>query len=253
VSPSTNTLTKAQTKARGLDQPWREPAPITDLKRTRGGWSIGTKNNGFFLSRKQLGNAKPPKIGDMIYVYTHRGSMIRGVDLRDEALFYKTDAELEVEHEQWVEEREARERKRFEKNRRKLDRQFASLPDVFQRRVSWFRAWNPDFRWKEEAYELSCCVDAVKIAEAMKTPAGVQRFQKMSHAKQQEKVPDLYDGHSGNSFGMACHLAWMYLKDPLLVIAEHGALTPLVGCEAYGCHHPRPDDVMECLGSHTEE
>jgi hypothetical protein len=244
------TLTKAQARARAEDRPWGD-GEITKVRRQRGGFSIETNGSGFWLSREQLGTEKAPKVGDQIATYTHHGSMMRGVDLRGTPLYYKTDAELEVEHEQWVEDRKEKQRKEFEKNRRKLDRQFAALPDVFQRRISWFRAWNPDFRWENEAYELSCCTDAVKISAAMKTPKGVVRFQKMSYKKQRELVPDLYDGHSGNSFGMACRLAWVYLENPLLVIAEHGALTPLVGCEQYGCMHPRPSDVMEVLGGET--
>lgn len=241
------TLSKEQARLRAEDRPWSD-GPITELNRLRGGnWDVQTNRSGFILSKEQLGKTKPPKLGDEIATYTHRGSMIRGVDLRGEPLFYKTDAELEIEHQEWVARHNEKQRKEFERNRRKLDRQFASLPDVFQRRISWFRAWNPDFRWKEEAYELTSCVDAVKIAAVMKTPKGVERFQKMSYAKQRERVPDLYDGHSGNSFGMACRLAFLYLTDPLLVIAEHGALTPLVGCEDYGCMHPRPQDVLDAV------
>lgn len=239
-------LTKEQTLLREADKPW-DDGLIKELTKTRGGWSITTTNGaGFILSRDQLAKAKPPKIGDPIATYTHR-SMIRGVDLRGEALFYKTQAELDAEHEEFRADLHARRKREFEKNRRKLDRQFAALPDVFQRRVSWFRSWNPDFRWENEAYELSACVDAVKIADAMRTPKGVQRFQKMSYKRQRETVPDLYDGHSGNSFGMAVRLAWLYLTEPLLVIAEHGALTPLVGCDDYGCAHPRPLDIEEAI------
>ena len=53
-------------------------------------------------------------------------------------------------------------------------------------------------------------------------------------------IPDLNEGHSGNSFGMSCRLAYNYLQDEEMVFFEHGALTPLVGCAEYGCAHPRP-------------
>lgn len=240
------TLTKEQARQRAAAR--RQPSTIKKVDPTRGGWMISTHDgSGFMLSRKQLNGAKPPRAGDAIATYTYRGSMIRGIDLRDEPLFYKTQAELDAEHEEWKADYAERKRKQFAKNRRKLDRQFATLPDVFQRRISWFRAWNPDFRVDNEAYEMVACIDAVKIAESMRTPKGVERFQKMSYKKQREAVPDLDEGHSGNSFGMACRLAWLYLTDPLLVIAEHGALTPLVGCEEYGCEHPRPADVLAAV------
>ena len=173
--------------------------------------------------------------------------MIRGVDLRGEPLFYKTQAELEADHEKFRIKLEEDRRKRFEKDRKKLDRQFGSLPEVFQRRLSWFRASTPGWRAQHEGYEMTCCVDAVKIATVMKTPAGVRRFQKMSSKKQHELIPDLDTGHSGNTFGMAVRLAFLYLSEPLLVIAEHAAISPLLGCDGCGCVHPRPQDVMDTI------
>lgn len=240
------TLTKHQAQLRAEDRPWTDDV-ITEVTRTRSGYSIRAGSSGFLLARKHLNGVKPPKVGDQIALYTVLGSTVRGIDLRGVPLFYKTQEELDAEHEEWCKRHEERQKKDFEKNRRKLDRQFASLPDVFQRRISWFRAWNPNFRWKHEAYELSACVDAVKIATAMKTPKGVESFRKMKYETQRAKVPDLYDGHSGNSFSVACRLAWLYLTNPILVVAEHGAMTPLTGCEEYGCMHPRPDDVIAAV------
>lgn len=43
------------------------------------------------------------------------------------------------------------------------------------------------------------------------------------------------EGHSGNTFGMACRLAYLYLTEPENVIKLHGALAPLVGSKEYGC------------------
>lgn len=244
-------LTKAQAAARAVDTTWEE-GPIKEVSLYKGSFSVTLEGGtGFGFKAAYLEGRKPPQVGDVCRLYGGWGSRTRGVDLRGEPVFYKTPAELEIEHEKWKANRVVEQKRQFEKSRRKLDRQFAALPDVFQRRISWFRAWNPDFRWDLESYEMSVCVDAVKIAEAMKTPAGVRRFSKMSHKEQQEKVPDLYDGHSGNSFGAAVNLARLYLENPLYVIAQHGALTPLVGCEEYGCAHPRPDDVMAAL--QTEE
>lgn len=45
------------------------------------------------------------------------------------------------------------------------------------------------------------------------------------------------DGHSGNTFGMAMQLAWLYIEHPDFVAKAHGALVPLVGCKDYGCTH----------------
>jgi hypothetical protein len=246
------TLTSKQMELRRHDQPWHD-GQITKVSKTKTGWDIQTKAAGFFLQRDQLNGKDPPRVGDEIATYTHRGSMIRGVDLRGEPLFYKTDAQLAAEQKEWSKNYHAEQKHRFEKERKKLDRQFAALPDVFQRRISWFRAHNPDFRWQNEAYEMAACVDAVLIADTLKTAAAVRRFQKMRYQTQLKKVPGISREHSANSFGIAVRLAWLYLHKPLFVIAEHGALTPLVGCEKYGCVHPRPADVMAALDELSQE
>lgn len=246
-------LTPDQALARLADDAYDE-STIKEVSRHKGNFSITLENRtGFGFKAEYLGKMKQPEVGDLCRVYARWGDRIRGVDLRGEPVFYKTQVELDGEHEQWKVDYKERKRKDFEKNRRKLDRQFAALPDVFQRRVSWFRANDPNFRVDHEAYELSVCTDAVKIAEAMKTVKGVQRFAKMSYERQRKTVPDLYDGHSGNSFDCAVRLARLYLENPIFVIAEHGALTPLVGCEEYGCAHPRPLDVEEALDALRSE
>lgn len=245
-------LTKEQAEARASDTQWEEGS-IKEVSRYKGSFSIVLEGGtGFGFKASFLEGKKPPQVGDTCRVYAGWGSRIRGVDLRYEPVFYKTPDELDAEHKEWIADHRERQHKEFEKNRRKLDRQFSSLPDVFQRRISWFRAWNPDFRWQNEGYEMMVCVDAVKIAETMKTVKGVQRFQRASWKKQREMVPGLEEGHSGNSFGCAVLLAKLYLANPLYVIAEHGALTPLVGCEEYGCAHPRPSDVMDALKTEEE-
>ena len=42
-------------------------------------------------------------------------------------------------------------------------------------------------------------------------------------------------------------LAFYLLADPKMVIVEHGAMTPLTGCEEYSCPLPPPDEVLERL------
>lgn len=238
------TLTAEQARQRDEARVWDRDKPITKIEEHEHGWTINLGSTGFGLSKENLGEALPPAVGDPVTLYTHRGSLIRGVDLRGEPLFFKTDVELVVEHEQWVAEKHQRERQEFEEKRVELDAQFEALPDVFQRRIQWFRDHNPDFRWSLEAYEMMACVDAVRIAVTMGSADEVRRYGKASMKKQKKLVPDVqYDRHSGNSFDFACRLAHLYSQEPLLVVAEHGAMTPVTGCEDYGCAHPRDTDV----------
>jgi hypothetical protein len=55
--------------------------------------------------------------------------------------------------------------------------------------------------------------------------------------QRQKQLLGMANGHSGNTFGCALHLAFVYTEAPEFVVEQHGALTPLVGCEAYGCPH----------------
>lgn len=48
------------------------------------------------------------------------------------------------------------------------------------------------------------------------------------------KVTGMSDGHSGNTAGAATYLARLYIESPEYVAKVHGALSPLVGSEAYG-------------------
>lgn len=226
---------------------WDGPQPITKVSRSKNSWLIETKGSGFGFDVKYTKGKKPPAVGDLIECHTHLGSRVRGVTLRGEQLFYKTDAELEADRLEFAEKNRERKEKEFKRDRKKLNEQYDQLPPEFQRRVSWFRAHNPDFRVEYEAYELSCCTDAALIVNTLKTEVKIKSFAKASYKKQQELVPGMYQGHSGNSFGMVVRLAQLYVQNPLFVIAEHGALTPLVGCIDYGCAHPRPADVMEAI------
>ena len=198
-----------------------------------GAWSLFIDDPGF-----------KPKVGETArYFGRGIGSTVRGVVINGRVAFYLTVAEQEAKHRAYMKQLHGDRRAEFEKNREKMDAQVAALPAVFQRRIERFRANNPEFRWEFEPYELSCCCDAVKIADALRPTLtatwtardAITAFNAKSWEDQIAFVPGLYDGHSGNSFGMACRLALHYLIDPEKVYREHGALAVLVGCEEYGC------------------
>lgn len=200
-----------------------------------------------------------PKPGDRIRLFTARGSLIRGIDLNDEEIYFKTEAELDTEHAKFVAEQKAKQLQEFEEKREEYDRQFDDLPESFQTRIQIFRDNCPTFRWQFEGYELFTCTEAVKIADHLGAKLGPEPTDEAIREaaiafrgsfEDQESV--ISDGHSGNTFGTALMLARMHLMDENgikadgtadlpLVVQQHGALTPLVGCQAYGCVHPRPE------------
>lgn len=191
-----------------------------------------------------------PKVGDLLTTFGQFGYSFHGQALNGEVVWYLTPEEEQAEHERQVAEADQRRRDEFEQNKAKLDTAYAALPETFQQRIDKFRTTNPDFRAQFEGYEMSCCTDAVKLAaycsvnriatefegDEPTAAENVLAFQKLPWEEQ--KRAGVSDGHSGNSFGFVVRLAYLWVTDPGMVVAEHGALTPLVGCEEYGCPHP---------------
>jgi hypothetical protein len=187
------------------------------------GWSIGC-------------TLPDVQIGDVVLMWGRGvGFTVRGLVVGGRIDRYRTEDENREWEQAQVEAANQRRRDDFEKQRPELDRQFAQLPEAFQRRIARFReAGGPDWRWEYEPYEMMVCVDAVKIAEFCLTE-GITIGSFAGLPWDEQKRAGISDGHSGNSFSAAVHLARLW-PNPDAVVAEHGALVPLVGCEAFGCH-----------------
>jgi hypothetical protein len=177
-----------------------------------------------------------PEVGQTIETYGALGQTIQGICIDGKTAFFKGEVQLEQERQEWLKQEEKKEIEKFKLNKDKLDTEYNSLPEVFKRRLDILRQHNKNFRQKYEAYEMNCCIDAVKIANELKTVEEYNKFVSLDYDKQMKRVKDLDEGHSGNSFGCACQLAYYYIIDPEYVYKAHGALCPLVGCNAYGCY-----------------
>lgn len=182
-----------------------------------------------------------PSVGEEITIHTKGGSFgtIRGVDIKEKNvswknIFWRTDKELDEERRVWLENYENEKLKRFEKEKESMDAQYNALPDYFKNRIDRFRKNNDRFRIDYESYELFCCNEAVVIANACKDPETVKKFSKMGYEEQYKMIPDMSHDHSGNTIGCAITMAYWYLKEPEVIEKMHGALSPLVGSEAYG-------------------
>ena len=204
---------------------------IESVTKSDGYYNIQTKSSGFGLELKY---GVEPKKGDTVEVEVTNGSTIRGVKLNGVKVFYKTDEDLAREHKEWCENNKKRQLEEFEKEKDSLDAKYNALPKVFQERIDKFRANNPKFRVEYESYEMFCCEQAVEIANALQTKEAIKEFADLDWKEQVKKVPNLDGGHSGNTFGMSCRLAYWYLDNPENVAKEHGSLSVLVGSEEYG-------------------
>lgn len=165
--------------------PWPiEPRPkVGDKIRV---WSNGSMNHGVSLIEKDrhafqadpIHGEKPglacPDCGQLFTVYYYR--LHRGVSDNEHCpslvpVYYQTKAERDAEHGAWIAEHQRKQRADFEKQRDELDYQFELLPDDLKRRIQRFRDEDPDFRWKEEAYEMASCAEAGRLYRAAMDPA----------------------------------------------------------------------------------
>jgi hypothetical protein len=179
-----------------------------------GGWSF-TKSDGWSFGVPK-DSPVVPTVGMSVRLYGKGvGYSVRGLFLDGNKVFYKTIAEQELKHQKWVEKYDNDKREDFEKNKSKMDQDYDSLPDNFKKRIDRFRDKDPNFRVDSESYEVFCCKEAIKIAEALKTPERIKEFRDATTWEaQKEMVPTIDDGHSGNTFGGACNLALWHVTDP---------------------------------------
>lgn len=242
-----------------------EAGPITAVTQESDGWSVTVNGWSCFVKAERCPVA-PPEVGDHFITYGQIGYPFHGQELRGTLLWYQTPEDEEAERLRRIAEQEQRDRDRFEQERARLDSDYASLPETFQQRIDKFRVTNADFRWQFESYEMMCCKDALRIAsycsvnriatefegDEPTAAENVLAFQELPFEEQKKAGID--EGHSGNSFGFACRLAYLWVTDPGRVPQEHGALVPLVGCEQYGCPHPLAPASIESAGAtHTPQ
>lgn len=205
-----------------------KPTTVTSV--TKVGESSITMEDGWTLGCS-LDNVQ---VGDLVEQWGMGvGFRVRGLAVGGRVDWYRTEAQ---EKDYNDEQRIIAERKRavdFEQQRASLDAQFDELPPVLQDRINGFREnggeqWRIDF----ESYEMFCSTEAVKIAKWCEdNDMSVSAFKAMS--VEDHIVAGIADAHSGNTFGMACHLA-RSLNDRTRVLNTPGAMSPISGARASG-------------------
>lgn len=204
------------------------------------GNEVFTGTSGFY--REEV--AKVAKKGNKIEVYIANGSLIRQVNINGKPVWWLTSEQVKEEDRKWKEEYEQKKQEEFIKNKEQMDADYEALPVVFKHRIDVFRQYClTDFRVEYESYEIFALKEAVKISSYYlnDSPSDVHdwfaMFKDLPYEKQREY--GISDQHSGNTFGIAVALAEGLLRNPDWAFQYHGALAPLVGCEDYGCVHPR--------------
>lgn len=172
------------------------------------------------VERKHLINGYVPQVGDTFRDYSRGfGSMSRGrlffpKDSNEVYLaWYRTPEEADAKHERWKADWEQEQRESYRRSAASIDAKRAALPEAFKKRLDRFERTSKDFVTQSLPYELFCCTEAVVLADALKTSAEVERFQKLDYTEQKKLVPQLaHDEHSGNTYGGMIHLAYHYLE-----------------------------------------
>lgn len=195
------------------------------------GWSFGLPNTKVI-----------PKVGMKARIYGNGlGCPVRGIDLDGQEVFYRTPEQQEEENKRLREESLAEKKKEYEEIKSDLLTSQQTFPEAFSNRIKGLRSRNPNF-WKIESYETFVCSEAIKIAQALKNTQAITDFYKIGYEEQRKILPELSDGHSGNTFGSACSLAGLYITQPDLVERHHAAICPILGCEEAGCWASDPKD-----------
>lgn len=192
-----------------------------------------------FGVKKKYFKGKYPKEDDVVEVYGM--SSVEGLCINGKTIFFKGVLEIEEERKAYLANSERETIEAYKKNKPKLDKYFSELPEIFQKRIQVFRDnCKKDFRANFEDYEIGACREAVNIAKHYPTEEKLDKFIKADNdPKGKTNYKPLSDGHSGNTWGFSKRLAWWYVTNSENVYKEHGAMTPLTGCEEYGCIHPR--------------
>lgn len=187
-------------------------------------WSGGT--TAFVLYD---GEIKP---GDIVtwYPSAKLGARHYGWALNGELIEWATPWErLSRDIEVWA-ERDRRQREGLDTLIEEMDAAYEALPEPFKARIDRFRAEDPNFRLNGERYEMAAVGDAPKVAEALKPQIEAlaisreddeeawlkavadifDEFRDQPFDKTKEMVPDLQEGHSGNTFGGAVGLGYRY-------------------------------------------
>ena len=183
-----------------------------------------------------------PKKGDIARFYGKGfGYMVRGVDVAGQTVYYRSEKQSEDDRKKQVALDKAKRKKEYLKSAPETHKRVDALPNEFKDRINYFRSRNPDWKYEFEGYELFTCEQAVAISTRLKTTEDISSWTKLPFEEQKKIVPELSDGHSGNSFGMAARLAALYWSEPELIVKMHGAMCGLCGCEDYGCWASGPE------------
>lgn len=178
-----------------------------------------------------------PQVGDRVAVIGGFGHPFYGVVVEGTLVGWLTPEERDQRHRDMVTAMNERREREFVENEAKLNADYAALPLAFQFRIDQLRAaGGRDWRVQTESYEMFVCTEAAKMAAHFTTVEALERWWRLPHGEQRAEWGGYADGHSGNTFGAACHLAREYLRSgdrSEALVAAPQAMAPIAGDPRY--------------------
>lgn len=209
------------------------PATVTAVETVSESGSMFTGTDGWSLG---VGDGPTPRVGDVVEVWGKGpGYPVRGLAIGGHVHHYRTDGQFIAENALAGHRHSIKMIEEFLEHLPERDAAVAALPDLLRRRIERFQNNKPSFRWEHETYEVYVCQQAAVIAEWAGTTERIDEFRALPYDEQ--IAAGLDDGHSGNTFGAACQLAYWLLNHPEVIAEQsHAAISVLVGCVDAGCH-----------------
>lgn len=209
-----------------------EEVTINNVTKSTSGWEIQRSDGWSFFVPAD--SPVEPQVGHVARFYGRGiGFTVRGLVIDGRTVFYRTVDEQRAKEAEEAVARAMKQQADYEAAKPKNDERIAALPAVLRDRILRFREKTERFGPEFEGYELFCSEQATLIFNALKDEENIKTFAKFDWENQKAAVPELSDGHSGNTFGFAVLLARLLATTPERCADVPGAMSPLVGSDAY--------------------
>ena len=154
------------------------------------------------------------RVGATVETYGQSGlgGKIRGIVIDGHIVRYRTEAQSRADDKKMLAKLHKDSIKAYKKALPQMEADYRALPMPFRKRMDRLRLASPDDRHMWESYEMFILTEAVKLAKALKTPAVVEKYRAANYYEQRKMAPEISDGHSDNTHGGMCVMAWRWLK-----------------------------------------
>ena len=239
MSQSIKNLTQAELAIKAKDYQFKEEI-IDSVSENDDYYDIECDGSHLCIPKKP---GVVPKAGDTARFYGKGfGYCVRGIDVAGKTVYYRNENQYKQDQKAESLKRSEEKKNNYIKKQSNIQNRVDALPKEFRDRINYFRSRNPNWKYEFETYELFVCEQAVSIGMHLKTTEAINDWKNKSFEEKKKVVPELADGHSCNTFGIATYLANLYWGDPNLICKMHGAMCALVGCKEYGCWASDPNN-----------